>query len=191
MHSWWGLNDWTRDFARRLAGEGYTVLVPDLLDGENPADADEAEQTLASVSPDDLSGLVMSSAHTLRAASADANAPIAVIGLSMGGSMALWLSARLPHDVAAVVVFYSGQSIDFDEATATFMGHYAEDDHMVSEEDRVVTEAFIRLGENETDFHLYPGTKHWFFEAGDTYNNEAAELAWERTRDFLATHLSG
>ena len=103
--------------------------------------------------------------------------------------MALWLSARLPHEIAAAVVFYGAQSIDFDDATASFMGHYAENDHMVSEEDRVVTESFIRLGENDTDFHLYPGTKHWFFEAGDNHDAEAAALAWERTKVFLAEHL--
>ncbi len=190
LHSWWGLNDWVRDFARRLAGEGFTVLAPDLLNGATPATAEEAEAALGEISPDELSGLVMSSAHTLRAASADANAPIAVVGLSMGASMALWLSARLPHEVAATVVFYGAQSIDFDEASAVFQGHYAEDDHMVTEEDRVVTESFIRLGENETDFHLYPGTKHWFFEAGDNYDEEAAELAWTRTREFLGSHLT-
>ncbi len=189
LHSWWGLNDWTRDFARRIAAEGYSVLVPDLLDGQNPTTEAEAQAALAGVSPDDLSGLVMSSAHTVRAASNDRDAKIAVIGLSMGASMALWLSARLPDSVGPVVVFYGAQSIDFDESNAIFQGHFAEDDHMVSEEDRVVTESFLRLGENDTEFHLYPDTKHWFFETGDTFDEAAAELAWERTKGFLAKHL--
>ncbi|MEZ5377526.1 MAG: dienelactone hydrolase family protein [Acidimicrobiales bacterium] len=80
------------------------------------------------------------------------------------------------------------QSIDFDQADATFQGHFADDDHLVSEEDRVTTEAFIRLGDNDTDFHLYPDTQHWFFESGDTFDPAAAELAWDRMMAFLAEH---
>lgn len=190
LHSWWGLNDWTLEFARRVAGEGYTVLAPDLLEGQTPETEADAQTALAELSPDELSGLVMSSAHALRAASADADAPIAVIGLSMGASMAFWLAARLPAHVGAVITFYGAQSIDFDDATAVFQGHFAEDDHLVNEEDRVVTESFIRLGGSDTDFHLYPGTKHWFFEGGDNHDPEAAELAWERVRAFLAAHLN-
>ena len=194
LHSWWGLNEWVREFCRRLAAEGYTVLAPDLFDGVQPVTEAEGEAVLAGANADELSGLVMSSAHTLRAMSIDPNRPIAVIGFSMGASLALWLSARLNLAVNAVVSFYGAQSIDFDDATAKYLGHYAADDHIVSDEDRVVTESFIRLGGRETEFHTYPGTKHWFFEEGDTYDAEAAELAWARTVTFLtemATSGSG
>ncbi len=161
------------------------MLAPDLFASNTPSTPEEGEQLLSAVSPDELSSLCMSSARVLQAASKDPEAPIAVIGFSMGASMALWLAARLPDAIGAVVSFYGAQSIDFDEATARFQGHFAEDDHLVSEEDRVVTESFIRLGENQTEFHLYPGTRHWFFEPGDSYDPAAAELAWERTLDFL------
>lgn len=188
LHSWWGLNPWTREFCRRVAGLGFTVLAPDLFDGVQPVTEAEGEAVLASLSPDELSGLVMSSAQTLRAASADPAEPISVIGFSMGASLGLWLSARLTREVGSVVSFYGTQSIDFDDATASYQGHYAEDDHIVSEDDRVVTEAFIRLGGQETDFHLYPGTKHWFFEEGDNFDESAADLAWRRLEEFLNRH---
>ncbi len=186
LHSWWGLNDWVRDFCRRLAGEGYTVVAPDLFDGVQPATEAEGEAVLAGADPDELSGLVMSSAHTLRAVADDPNRPIAVLGFSMGASLALWLSARLGSTINAVVAFYGAQSIDFDEATAAYQGHFATDDHIVSDDDKVVTESFIRLGGQSTEFHTYPGTKHWFFEAGENFDPDAAELAWKRTVDFLA-----
>lgn len=185
LHSWWGLNPWVRDFCRRLADRGYTVLAPDMFDGVQPVTEAEGEAVLADQSPDDLSGLVMSSAQTLRAASVDSNKPIGVIGFSMGASLGMWLSARMTRDVGAVVAFYGAQSIDFDEATAVYQGHFAEEDHIVSEEDRVVTESFIRLGGRETEFHVYPGAKHWFFEEGDNYDGKAAELAWDRMVEFL------
>lgn len=186
LHSWWGLTPWVKDFCRRLADSGYTALAPDLFDGVQPMTEAEGEAVLGGVDPDELSGLVMSSAQTLRAASADAEHPIAVIGFSMGASLGLWLSARLTREVGSVVAFYGTQSIDFDEATAVYQGHFAEDDHMVSEEDRVVTESFIRLGGRQTDFHLYPGTQHWFFEEGENHDPDAAALAWERVEHFLS-----
>ncbi len=185
LHSWWGLNPWVRDFCRRLAEEGYTVLAPDLFDGVQPVTEAEGEAVLADQDPDELSGLVMSSAHTLRVAAADAAKPIGVIDFSMGASLGLWLSARMTRDVGAVVAFYGAQSIDFDEATATYQGHFAENDHMVSEEDRVVTESFIRLGGRDTEFHLYPGARHWFFEEGANHDPDAADLAWKRMLRFL------
>ena len=127
----------------------------------------EGEAVLGGADPDELSGLVMSSAHTLRAATNNPNRPIAVIGFSMGASLAFWLSARLGSAINAVVAFYGAQSIDFDDAAAAYLGHFATDDHIVSDDDKVVTESFIRLGGRTTEFHTYPGTKHWFFEEGD------------------------
>ena len=186
LHSWWGLNHWVRDFCRRLAAEGYTVVAPDLFDGVQPVTEAEGEAVLAGADPDELSGLVMSSAHTLRAVTRDPNQPIAVLGFSMGASLALWLSARLGSAINAAVAFYGAQSIDFDDATAAYQGHFAADDHIVSDDDKVVTESFIRLGGRTTEFYTYPDTKHWFFEEGENYDPEAAELAWNRTVDFLA-----
>lgn len=191
LHSWWGLNAWTKDFARRIAAEGFSVLAPDLAEGKKPTTQQEADALLKNLSPDSLTGLVMSSAHALRAASIDPEAPIAVVGLSMGASLALWLATRLPQSVGSVVTFYGAQSMDFDDANAKFQGHYASDDHLVSEEDRVLTESFLRLGNNETEFFLYPDTGHWFFEAGEGFDSAAADLAWQRTKEFLADQHLG
>jgi carboxymethylenebutenolidase len=189
LHSWWGLTEWFKDLATRLADEGYSVLAPDLLEGRRPENEDEASRALAERSPDDLSGLVLSSARVLQNA-ALGEGPIAVVGFSMGASLALWLSARLPDTVGSVVAFYGAQSIDFDDADADYQGHFAQDDHLVSEEDRVLTESFLRLGSKSTDFHVYPGTRHWFFEPGEHHEPAAAEQAWQRTLEFLADQFS-
>ncbi len=189
LHSWWGLNAWTKDFCRQIAALGYTVVAPDLFEGEIPATAEEAEAVLGRQNPDALSGLVLSSATTLRAVTKRPNDRIAVVGLSMGASLALWLAARSPLEVSAVVGFYGAQSIDFENADAAFQGHYGDSDHMVSEDDRVVTESFIRLGDNPTDFHVYPGAEHWFMEEGATFDAGAAAAAFQRMTQFLASHL--
>jgi len=188
LHSWWGLNDWVKDFCRRVAGEGYTVLAPDLLGGAQPATQAEGEAALAEANADEMSGLVMSSAHTLRAVSADSSGPIAVIGFSMGASLSLWLAARLGSVVGTAVTFYGAQSLDFDDSNAHYQGHFGDEDHLVSTDDKVATESFLRLGGCDTEFHVYHGAKHWFFEEGTNYDMHAADLAWTRTVQFLNQH---
>ncbi len=189
LHSWWGLTDEFKDLCERVADLGYTVLAPDLLVGQRPTTEEEGRTVLAEIDADELSGLVVSSAHTLRAVALDETAPIAVVGYSMGGSMALWLSARLPGSVRSVITFYGAQAIDFDQATAVYQGHFGDTDTMVSDEDRITTESFIRLGGKHTEFHLYEGVGHWFAEPGPHRNEPAAEEAWDRMVRFLAeTH---
>ena len=43
----------------------------------------------------------------------------------------------------------------------------------------------------DTDFHRYPGTRHWFAESDRpaAYDKAAAEIAWDRTVSFLHAHL--
>ena len=44
----------------------------------------------------------------------------------------------------------------------------------------------------EVTIHRYPGTGHWFAEPSrDAYDAEAAELAFDRTIDFLERTLGG
>jgi len=33
LHPWWGLNETIRNLADRLAGDGFTVMAPDLFGG--------------------------------------------------------------------------------------------------------------------------------------------------------------
>jgi carboxymethylenebutenolidase len=52
-------------------------------------------------------------------------------------------------------------------------------------------ESQIRAAGKDVTFHIYPGTKHWFFEKDrpDAYNPEAAQLAWKRTVAFFHKNL--
>ena len=137
------------------------------------------------------SALVLSSARALRAVCDTPAEPIAVIGLSMGASWGLWLAARSPEEVAATVAFYGTQSVDFNESRSAFLGHFAEFDTLVSGDDVVELEAHLHLVGRPVEFHRYPGTAHWFFEADreSAYDAGAAELAWERTIAFLDQHF--
>ena len=104
----------------------------------------------------------------------------------MGASMALWLAARVPDDVAATAVYYGGQDIDMEDARCAFLGHYAETDPYVDEDGLVLLESELHLDGLEVEFHRYPGTRHWFAEPDrPEHDHHAAALAWDRTLDFF------
>jgi len=187
LHSWWGLTPFFRRTADRLSDLGYTVLVPDLAEGETFDDPDEARRYLAEADADRLAGLTLAAVDVARGRAADPDRPISVIGCSMGASLALWASVRRPRDIAAVVAFYGVQSIDFDGAAARYQVHLASDDELVADDDAAFMEATIGLAGRPIEVFRYPATEHFFFERDrKPYDAEAAALAWDRTVAFLA-----
>jgi carboxymethylenebutenolidase len=190
LHSWWGLTPFVRGVCDRLADEGFVALAPDLMDGRTVDDPDEAKAVLAETDMDVVSALVRSSLFTLRSLPATPNAPVGVLGFSMGASWALYLASRVPELVGATVVFYGSQTTDMAAAHSAFLGHFAETDELITEDELTLMEADLRLLDKDVTFHRYPGTGHWFFESDrPAYDAAAAELAWDRTIPFLHQHL--
>jgi carboxymethylenebutenolidase len=190
LHAWWGLNPFFKQVCDRLAEEGFVALAPDLLGGQVATTVEEAEAQLERANPDELAHLTRSSLSTLRSMPITPDAPVGILGCSMGASMALWLSARVPEDVAATAVFYGAQDIDFVGARSAYLGHFADTDPYVEDDSRALLEAELHLLELDTTFHDYPGTGHWFFEEDrPEHDAAAAQLAWERTLAFFRQHL--
>jgi carboxymethylenebutenolidase len=109
----------------------------------------------------------------------------------MGASWALWLSMRAIDTVSAVVAFYGSQDIDFKGSRSAYLAHFAEHDEFVEDDAVAFLEATLRLEGRPVEFHRYAGTGHWFFESDrpPAYDSAAAELAWQRTIEFLRRHL--
>jgi carboxymethylenebutenolidase len=190
LHSWWGLTPATKSVVEALADAGYTALAPNLLGGELPADGDAARDLLAATDPNATAALILSSVVALRAHSAEPTAPVAVIGYSMGASWALWLATRQPDSVDAVVAYYGAQNIDFELLRAPVLGHFAEHDPLVSDDELVEMQAHLMLLDKHIEFHRYEGTAHFFAEDSPAQeaDDEAAALAWARTLAFLTEH---
>lgn len=186
LPSWWGLNRFFKGFADRLSDEGYTVLVPDLaFGGLIFEEEDEARAHLKDANADRMAALTLSSARLL--SEKTAHQPISVVGFSMGASLGLWASVRLPDVIDRVAAFYGTQLIDFDGATARYQLHLTENDPMVEEDEAVFMEATMGLAGVVVDSYRYPGVGHWFFEEGqEGFDEEAAALAWDRVSAFLA-----
>jgi carboxymethylenebutenolidase len=190
LHAWWGLSPFFKALCDRLADAGFVALAPDLLGGRVATTVEEAEAQLAGANPDELAHLTRSSLQTLREMPMTPDGPVGVLGFSMGASMALWVSARVPEDVAATAVFYGAQDIDFAGSRSAYLGHFAETDDYVDEDSVALLEAELHLDELDVTFHRYPGTGHWFFEEDrPEHDADAAALAWERTLAFFRQHL--
>ena len=185
LHAWWGLNDFFKSFCDRLAQEGYATLAPDLRQEKVAHTIDEAKAMLSSANEEEtfppviLGGLdhLMSTSkgHTF-----------GVVGFSMGAAWALWLSTKRPSEISKVVTFYGTYPIDFSNSHASYLGHYSPEDEWEPVPEVRKLEEKIRHANRPIEFHLYPGTKHWFFEEDrPEYNPEAARQAWTRTLDFL------
>jgi carboxymethylenebutenolidase len=190
LHSWWGLTPAVKAVVEALADAGYTAMAPDLLDGALPTDGDEARDLLADSDPNETAALVLSSIVALRAHSADPSGPVAVLGFSMGASWGLWVATRQPDSVDAVVAYYGVQNIDFEALRAPVLGHFAETDPLVTDDELVEMQAHLLLLDKHVEVHHYPGTGHWFAEPDrpEHHDEEAAALAWDRTLAFLAAH---
>ena len=186
LHSWWGLDSKTRLLADRISDDGFTVLVPDLVAGETFDVAEAAEVHLASLDPNRIASLTAMSVGLAREKGVDPLEPISVIGLSMGASLGLWASIRMPEAIDRVVAFYGSQSLDFTPARASYLLHFAQDDEIIDSDEAAFMEATIELEGRPVESFTYPRAAHWFAEPGrPNYDERQAATAWDRTVQFL------
>lgn len=202
LHSWWGLTDGVKSVVEQLADDGFTALAPALLPGDQPRDVAEAAGRLAEADVDATAGLILSSVVALRANSADPEAPIGIVGYSMGASWALWAATRQPGSVAAVVAYYGHQDIDFEDLSAAVLCHFADSDPLVSDDQSVEMEAHLNLAGTSTEVERHAATRHFFAESGvpvldadgilgerNPAEEASAATAWMRTTDLLRRRL--
>jgi carboxymethylenebutenolidase len=196
LHAWWGLNETIRQFADRLADEGFIVLAPDMFGGVvvDTGEAAEREVSQRDAAWKETLAIVRDGAERVLGDRGEIGRGIGVVGFSFGAAYAIELAAEPPPDLAidAVVLCYgTGWEHDWSSSAAAFQGHYAENDQFESAESVDGLEASLRAGGRTVDFHRYPGVGHWFMEPdrADAYDAAAAELAFGRIVAFLRENL--
>jgi carboxymethylenebutenolidase len=117
---------------------------------------------------------------------------LAVVAFSLGVYYALDLAAADPEHFRSVVIFYGSGDADYSTSKASYLGHFAEHDQFEPLSNVQNLEDSLKHAGRAVSFHIYPGTGHWFFESDrtDAYNEAAANLAWDRTLEFLK-HSAG
>jgi len=187
LHAWWGLNPFFRDLCHRLAGEGFVAFAPDLYHGQTAGTIDEAKKLRSKLNQQTAFAEIIEAAEQLSKLEAVTSPKLAVIGFSLGARFACELSVAKPELIGAVVAFYGASQLDYAPAQAAYLGHFAEIDPWQAASGVKKLEKSLRTASRPATFHTYPGTGHWFFEADrpDAYQAESAQLAWERTVEFL------
>jgi carboxymethylenebutenolidase len=185
LHAWWGLNSIFKSVCDQLAAEGFVAFAPDLYNGKVVKTIEEAEQ-LVDRDQDRKQAIVTAAPDFLRSRPEIREEAFSLIGFSMGAAWSLLLASEQPEDIRKVVLFYGSYGVDFSKVQASILGHYASNDEFEPLEGIRAMEADMRTAGLTPTFHIYPDTKHWFFEEDrPEYDPQAAGLAWSRTLEFL------
>ena len=86
LHAWWGLKPFFKQTCDRIAAQGFTVLAPDLRDGQIAKTIDEAKALMEKSDGDFIGATVFSAKDYLQSLT---KGKIGLIGFSMGAAWAL------------------------------------------------------------------------------------------------------
>jgi carboxymethylenebutenolidase len=187
LHAWWGLKPFFKQVCDQLAGHGYVVLAPDLRDGQIATTIDEAKE-LMQKSDDQLTDhIVMAAKDYLYHLTKN---KISLIGFSMGAAWALVAAENDPEKITKTVLFYGAYPTNFKNIKSKVLGHFCEVDEWEPLEGVREMEAGLKAINVDVRLHFYPGVDHWFMETDrPEYNSASAQLAWDRTFEFLKDNL--
>jgi carboxymethylenebutenolidase len=205
LHEVWGLDDHIRSVARRIAGEGYVALAPNLFSREGPPPGTTIEELRPfmfripdlRVVKDLEAGITF-----LRANPLVSQRPIGAVGFCIGGTWARMLAIR-EGSLAAVVDFYGRlrypelsdnkpfQPIDrVAEMCCPYLGLFGGEDPVIPSSDLEELRWRLESAHRAFDIKVYPGAPHAFFnDSRALYQDPPAEIAWRDTTKFLSQHL--
>jgi len=186
-----GVNHHIRNVCARFAAAGYAVVAPALFDRTR-------RDTQLGYTPDDVArGRALRAevpeAGTLAdieaaAAALPAGAARGIVGYCWGGTVAWWGATRSTSFKAANG-WYGGGVVASKDAkpVCPVQLHFGEKDASIPMAD---VEA-IQAAQPGVEVFVYAGAQHGFgCDERGSYSRPDAELAWGRTLDFFAKHLT-
>ena len=193
IHEWWGLNDWVKEQASRLADQGYVALAVDLYRGKVATTPDEAHEIMRGV-PEDRAQRDLHAAFAFLSSQADVRKErIGAIGWCMGGGYALDVALAEPT-LAADVINYGHLATDpqsLQKIHAPILGLFGAQDRGIPPADvHKFEQALTQMGKT-IEVKIYDDAGHAFENRNNTsgYREADAADAWRRTADFLASTL--
>lgn len=193
IHEWWGLNDNIRAMTRRLAGEGYRALAIDMYGGETAENHEDAGRLAKEARSNEVEALETIEAGIAYLADSLTTSKLGVIGWCFGGGFSLRSALAFGTSLDAAVVYYGEVVTDparLKGLEIPLLGIFgAEDSGIPVEEVRQMKSTLDSLGKEAT-IEIYPNAAHAFANpSGERYSAEAAEDAWQKTIDFLASTI--
>ena len=197
IQEWWGLDDEVKAVADRFAKAGYRALVPDLYRGKLALEANEAEHLMGDLNFGDAAGQDIRGA--VQYLKATGSAKVAVTGFCMGGALTILAACNVP-ELDGSIVWYGNPPLEYVNAaniTKPMLGHWALHDEFFPIAGVDQLEEKLKQAGVSYEFHRYD-TKHAFANPKSDargleplkYSAEAAQLAWDRTIEFLQKHIN-
>jgi len=193
IHEWWGLNDWVKQQASKLADQGYVALAVDLYRGKVATTPDEAHEIMRGV-PQDRAKQDLDAAFTyLKSQNNVKGDRIGSIGWCMGGGYSLDVALQQPQ-LAADVINYGHLAVDensLKKINAPILGIFGGKDRGIPVDDvKRFQQALQQLGK-KIDVVIYPDAGHAFENPNNKegYRAQDAADAWRRTTEFLDATL--
>ncbi len=207
IHDVRGLSAHYKEIAERVASEGFFALALDLYSREGAPllpNMDAVFTWMHGLSDqrvlDDIDGAVrfLMSRPEVRSRS------IGVAGFCMGGQYAL-MAACAVERIAACVSFYGmlryndrselkpKSPLDLaPDLKCPYLGLFGDEDALIPRADVKELESILRKNNKTFQTKIYGGAGHAFFndQRIDAYRPDAAKDAWQRTIQFLRTHLA-
>jgi carboxymethylenebutenolidase len=193
IHEFWGLNDWVKEQASKLADEGHVSLAVDLYRGKVATTPEMAHEIMRGVPEDRAKRDLHAAVEFLKSQPNVKKDRIGSIGWCMGGGYALDVALQEP-DLAATVINYGHLATDPESLKrihAPILGLFGGQDHGISPEDlKKFGMTMDQLGK-KIEIKIYDDAGHAFENPNNKEGYRAADAAdaWKRTVDFLAMTL--
>lgn len=205
LPEWWGLTDYPKMRAQKLADLGYFAVAVDLYgNGKIAADPKEAGELAGAfyANPQMAQARFQAALDKVAAYPQADMSRVAAIGYCFGGGMALNI-ARLGQDLKAVVSFHGslmGVPADKNKVKAAILVCHGEADSFVKPQEVAAFKKQMDSAGVAYTFKSYPNATHAFTnpdatESGKKFNmpisyNAAADTAsWNDMKQFFEMHL--
>ena len=193
IHEWWGLNDWVKEQASKLADQGYVTLAIDLYRGKVATTPDEAHEIMRGVPSDRANRDLLAASSFLRSQKNVNPDKIGDIGWCMGGGYALDLAIADPKLKAAVINYghLASDQATLQKINAAILGIFGGQDKGIPPADVKKFEADLKSLGKPVEIKIFPDAGHAFENPNNKqgYRADDAKQAWELTTAFLAKYL--
>ncbi len=193
IHEYWGLNDWVKAQASKLADQGYEALAIDLYRGKVATTPDVAHELMRGVPEDRGRRDLRAAFEFLQSQPTVRKNRIGAIGWCMGGGYALDVALE-ESTLAADVINYGHLATDpeaIKKINAPVLGLFGGQDRGITPDDVHKFEAIMKQQGKKIEIKIYDDAGHAFENPNNKEGYRAADAAdaWQRTVSFLAEHL--
>ena len=192
VQEWWGLTDWVKSIADRLAAQGYVAIAPDLYRGKVATDPELAHELMRGLPDERALRDNHAAAAYLKGRKDLAPQKTGMIGFCMGGRLAL-LSSLDKGPFVATVVCYGSPETNPDRLKTLrgpVLGIYGADDRGIGPDQTGPFQMSLKKVGRLGGVFTYPGVGHAFLrDPGSEAGKEQVTKAWVEIDKFLAASL--